>query len=90
MPRSNIERVHDLANLLVYDLEISGSVRHPVRFFQVADILRAVGATESQLSDYEATKPSFQVKSSGQHSSTCECRFCTTGLFDTRLLKTPP
>lgn len=85
MHQNNIERVHNLANLLAYDLGIPDSVRHPVRFFSVRDILRAAGEDQPEISEH--TLPSIQTRVITTHSPTCHCRFCATDLLDTRVLK---
>lgn len=85
MHQNNIERVHNLANLLVYDLELPDSVRHPVRFFNVRDILRAAGEDQPEIC--ERTLPSIQAQVITTHSPACYCRFCATDLLDTRVLK---
>ena len=85
-----INRVHALANLMVYDLEMPDSVRHPVRFFRVSDILNAAGEEAPENLDTEATMPMFRLTPSAAHTPTCNCRFCTTGIFNTRLLKRAP
>lgn len=84
MQKNNIDRVHRLAELLVYDLELPDSVRHPVRFFFVNDILRATG----ELIPKSEPTPALEVTQPiPRHTSTCNCRFCATGLFDTCVLK---
>lgn len=80
MQENKVDRVHRLAELLVYDLEISETVRHPVRFFFVNDIRRAAGEPETT-QQLDATQPI------PRHIPSCNCRFCVTGLFDTCLLK---
>ena len=42
-----LERVHATASRLVYDLDMPAEVRHPVRFFLVSDIRRALGVVEA-------------------------------------------
>lgn len=85
MQENNIDRVHRQAALMVYDLEIPASVRHPVRFFSVRDILRAVGQDPPEIC--EATIPSIQTHGITSHPPACHCRFCATDLLDTRMLK---
>ena len=85
MQENNIDRVHRLANLLVYDLEIPDSVRHPVRFFNVRDILRAAGEIQSEVC--EDTLPAIQIQLPTRHAPACDCRFCATDLLDTRVLR---
>lgn len=85
MRENNIDRVHRQAALMVYDLEISASVRHPVRFFNMQDILRAAGEVPPELS--EPTLPAVQIHNLIPHSPACDCRFCVTDLLDTRILK---
>lgn len=90
MQENNIDRVHRLAGLLIYDLELPDSVRHPVRFFAVNDILRAAGLPPVSLG-HEVTVIT-QIPEDQSHApacSSCNCRFCATGLFDTRILKRP-
>ncbi len=80
-----IDQVHTKANLMAYDLELD-SVRHPVRFFKVNDILRAAG--ESVYEEQEI--PLAVTQPINLHPTSCHCRFCETGLFDTRLQKRLP
>lgn len=42
-----LERVHEAASRLLYDLDMPADVRHPVRFFLVSDIRRALGVVEA-------------------------------------------
>lgn len=86
MQKNNIDRVHRLADLYIYDLELSKSVRHPVRFLFVNDILRAAGEEVSE--NYKYMPPVTQVSHIvTNHSPACNCRFCATDLLDTRVLK---
>lgn len=71
MQENNVDRVHRRAELMIYDLELSDSVRHPVRFFSLRDILRAAG----------------EEYTTAVHHSSCNCRFCVTDLLNTRILK---
>lgn len=87
MHENTIDRVHRLAGLLIYDLELPDSVRHPVRFFSVQDILRAAGEIQSEIPEF--TLPSFPIQLPSKHSPACDCRFCVTDLLDTRVLKRP-
>lgn len=87
MHQDVIERVHNVANLLAYELGIPDFVRHPVRFFNVRDILRAVGEEQSENSEH--TLPSIQAHVTATHAFACHCRFCATDLLDTRILKRP-
>ncbi len=86
MKTNNNEQVHRLAGLLLYDLELPDTVRHPVRFFFVDDILHAAGESPDPLAAVVTeTQPLFRHK-----TPTCDCRFCATGLFATRILKRLP
>lgn len=42
-----LERVHQVASRLLYDLDMPAEARHPVRFFLVSDIQCALGAHEA-------------------------------------------
>ena len=89
MQENKVDRVHRLAELLVYDLELPNSVRHPVRFFFANDIRRAAGLPELPIPDSGATCPMFKPSASS-HTSACNCRFCATGVFNTFVPKPLP
>ena len=42
-----LERVRVAASRLLYDLDLPAEARHPVRFFLVSDICRALGQPEA-------------------------------------------
>lgn len=42
-----VENVRITADRLLYDLDMPVEARHPVRFFLVSDICRALGQTEA-------------------------------------------